>query len=98
MLQSLYVVAKLTRLRFSCAMKLAGIPTDTFNQIVKELRADGWTKTDEYDNVDAWSDYGMVVLKKGRASLKFEWDNWMEGTVDGPDEVVHEIRTRYSLK
>ena len=32
------------------------------------------------------------------ASLRFEWDNWMEGTVDGPDEIVREIRGRYSLK
>lgn len=79
-------------------MKVADIPTDTFNRIVTEFRADGWKKTEEYDNMDAWIDYGMLVLKKGGASLRFEWDNWMEGTVDGPDEIVQEIQGRYYLK
>ena len=79
-------------------MKVADIPTDTFNRIVKELRADGWRKTEEYDNFDAWIDYGMLVLEKDGTSLRFEWDNWMEGAVDGPDEVVQEIRGKYSLK
>ncbi|MEW6305722.1 MAG: hypothetical protein AB1705_19765 [Verrucomicrobiota bacterium] len=69
-------------------MKLADIPTDTFNRIVKELCADGWRKTSEYDNFDAWIDCGMVVLKKGRVRLRFTWDNWTEGTVDGPEEIV----------
>ncbi len=64
---------------------------------MKELLAEGWSKTEEYDNVDAWIDYGMVVLKKGGRSLRFEWDNWLEGTVDGPDEIVLVIRSRYCL-
>lgn len=79
------------------AMKVSAIPTGTFNRIVKELQLQGWRNTKEYDSTDAWIDYGMVVLEKGNISLRFEWDNWMEGTVDGPDEVVQEIRARYSL-
>ncbi|HKS38391.1 MAG TPA: hypothetical protein VJW76_14450 [Verrucomicrobiae bacterium] len=79
-------------------MKVSDIPTETFNQIIEELRSQGWRKVDEYDNMDAWIDYGMVVLEKSGASLRFEWDNWMEGSVDGPDVVVQEIRRRYKLK
>jgi hypothetical protein len=60
-------------------MKVVHIPTDIFNRMVKELCAEGWRKTEEYDNFDAWIDYGMVVLQKGGNGLRFEWDNWMEG-------------------
>lgn len=79
-------------------MKLVDIPTEIFNGIVKELRANGLRKTEEYDAFDAWIDYGMVVLEKSGVRLRFEWDNWMEGTVDGSDEIVQEIRARYGLK
>jgi hypothetical protein len=78
-------------------MKLCDIPTDVFNRIVDQLRAEGWKKTDEYNGFDAWMDYGSVVLEKSGVSLRFEWDNWMEGKVDGPDDVLAEISTRFRL-
>jgi hypothetical protein len=46
-------------------MLICNIPTETFNRIVKDLRADGWRKAAEYDGFDAWIDYGMIVLRKG---------------------------------
>jgi len=74
------------------------INTDTFNRILMEFRSKGWRKIEEYDNIDAWIDYGMVHLKKGDAVLKFEWTNWDEGSVEGPDDLVLAIKSNYDLK
>lgn len=79
-------------------MKLVDIPTEEFRRIVKDLRADGWRKTEEYDGFDAWIDYGLIVLERNGVSTKFEWTNWMEGTMEGPEAVVLEIRSKYGLK
>ena len=79
-------------------MTLSDIPTDTFNLIVEELRSHGWKKIDEYKGFDAWIDYGMILLHKESVNLKFEWDNWTEGEIHGPDTVLHEIKERHHLK
>ncbi len=79
-------------------MKIVDIPTATFNEIVKQLRREGWRKTEEYDGFDAWIDYGRVVLEKGNARFCCEWDNWTEGRLDGPDDVVLQLADRYQLR
>ena len=79
------------------SMTVIDIKTETFNRIVKELRSEGWRKIEEYDNVDAWIDYGMVRLKKNDVTLKFEWTNWEEGSVEGPEEIVQALKTTYHL-
>ena len=78
-------------------MTVTDIKTDMFNRIVQELRSEGWKKIEEYDNIDAWIDYGMVRLKKGDVTIKFEWTNWDEGSVDGPDDVVRALKAKYAL-
>lgn len=79
-------------------LTLSDIPTDTFNLIIKELCSQGWKKIREYNGFDAWIDYGMVVLRKKNIKLKFEWDNWTEGEIHGPDSLLQEIKERYHLK
>ncbi|MGV3661900.1 MAG: hypothetical protein ACO1TE_17060 [Prosthecobacter sp.] len=79
-------------------MKITDIQTDIFNRLVEELQAEGWRKTEEYDGFDAWIDYGLIVLMKEGACLRCEWDNWMEGSLEGPDEVVQAIRGGHGLK
>jgi len=79
-------------------MIVTDIKTETFNQILKNLRSEGWKKVEEYDNIDAWIDYGMVLLKKKDLVLKFEWTNWDDGSVDGPDDVVQAIKSKYTLE
>ena len=76
-------------------MVLSDIPTETFNQIIADLCTEGWTKSAEYAGMDAWIDYGMVVLKRGRDFLKFEWDNWSEGSIEGSDTHVQAIKDRF---
>ena len=78
-------------------MKVADIPTAKFNHILDELRSEGWRKAEEYDAFDAWIDYGRVVLVKGGDRLEFEWDNWMEGAIDGSDAVVLQLKERYGF-
>ena len=80
------------------ACKISGIPTEAFKDILKTLRAEGWKTVQEYDGFDAWIDYGMVILQMGEKVLRFEWDNWMEGTVEGQKDVVEKVRHRFSLQ
>lgn len=78
-------------------MLVTDIPTATFNQIIEDLRGSGWKTISEYAGMDAWIDYGKVVLRLGSVKLTFEWDNWFEGNIDGPDVVVKELQERYAL-
>lgn len=79
-------------------MKIEDIPTATFNLISDELVAAGWKVAEEYNGFDAWIDYGLLVLRKGDAVIRMEWDNWMEGSIEGPDDLLQEIQVRHSLK
>lgn len=79
-------------------LKIEDIPTATFNLISDELVAAGWKVIEEYNGFDAWIDYGLLVLRKGDAIIRMEWDNWMEGSIEGPDDLVKEIQVRHSLK
>lgn len=78
-------------------MKVADIETNKFNRILRDLQQNGWLKTTEYSGVDAWIDYGMVVLQRGASAVKLEWTNWDEGAIEGPEEVLVELQKRYSL-
>ncbi len=79
-------------------MKVADIPTEVFNRIVKDMHLQGWRRIEEHDNFDAWIDDGKVVLNKSGDALTFKWDNWMEGSVGGPDSVARAMRAKYDLK
>ena len=81
------------KLRFK-VMDLAtikDIPTEKFHRLTATLISSGWRKTFEYDGFDAWIDYGRIDLRKGRCSLKLEWDNWDEGSIEGPRAIVEGI-------
>ena len=69
------------------AMGLAtieGIPTQQFHTLRDRFKSEGWHQIYEYSNMDAWIDYGCVKLQKNATVLKLEWDNWSEGSVEGP--------------
>ena len=67
------------------------IPTERFNSIARELIAAGWCKTYEYAGFDAWIDYGEIKLRRNGVRLRLEWDNWTEGSIEGPAGVVEVI-------
>ena len=47
---------------------------------------------------DAWLDYGSVKVRKGWIKLTFEWDNWSEGSIEGPKATVTDLATRFGFK
>ncbi|MDJ0656135.1 MAG: hypothetical protein QNJ40_18375 [Xanthomonadales bacterium] len=73
------------------------VPTDQFNALLQSLVDAGWQPQSAYSGVDAWIDYGRVVLKKGPKRLKFEWDNWTEGSIEGRKAVVTEFAAAHDL-
>ena len=62
--------------------------------VIKQLTEDGWRVTYEYKGFDAWIDYGCVRLRKEFTSLACEWDNWTEGSIAGPQQVIEAIAAR----
>ncbi|SDK77157.1 hypothetical protein [Microbulbifer yueqingensis] len=88
------------KLRFK-ALRLATIkhiPTGKFNTLLESLIRSGWKRTYIYDGMDAWIDYGQVKLKKDGVRLNCEWDNWNEGSIEGPASDIQEIGERYGLR
>ena len=73
------------------------IPTEQFNSIIESMISLGWKKTYEYSGFDAWIDYGKIKLKKNRTKLTFEWDNWTEGSVEGPSKEIAKIADTHNL-
>lgn len=73
------------------------IPTHRFNDLRAALVTQGWRQTYEYDGIDAWIDYGKVILKKESITLLLEWDNWSEGSIEGPRAEVAQIAERHGF-
>jgi hypothetical protein len=88
------------RLRFKALghATIKDIPTDQFNNIINKLIDSGWKKTYVYDGFDAWIDYGKVKLKSRRCKLTFEWDNWTEGSIEGPTEIIEILAAENNLQ
>ncbi len=91
------VIAKLLRGFSKWRFRLLGlatikdIPTDKFNALAGRLIGSGWKKTYEYTGFDAWIDYGRIKLRKDRSKLNLEWDNWTEGSIEGPRPIIEDI-------
>ncbi len=73
------------------------IPTDQFKQFIESLISSGWEKTYVYDGFDAWMDYGKVKLKNNGCRLTFEWDNWTEGSIEGPAKEIEKFASKNNL-
>jgi hypothetical protein len=74
------------------------IPTEKFNRLASELGALGWRKTGEYEGFDAWIDYGSITMQRRGVRLKLEWDNWTEGSIEGPRAAIQEIARELGLQ
>jgi len=94
--KGLRTLAKI-RFRLLGLATIKDIPTDRFNDLIGQLMASGWRCTSEYSGFDAWIDYGKIKLRKGRYKLTLEWDNWTEGSVEGPRNVVEDIAREHQL-
>ena len=93
------VARKIARLRFRLLghATIKDIPTQQFNEIIHSLRADGWRTTYVYQGPDAWLDYGCIKLAKDGSRLVLEWDNWTEGSIEGPRDIVAKLGAKLGL-
>jgi len=73
------------------------LPTDRFNNLAQILIESGWNKTFEYEGCDAWVDYGCIKLKKHKLFLILEWDNYTEGSIEGPRKLIEQIGKAINL-
>lgn len=78
--------------------RIADIPTETYQRIVEELRADGWDIVYEYAGMDAGIDYGRIDLRRGDDAICCEWTWVCEGELEGPAAIVEAIRARHALR
>ena len=95
--QFLRALAKL-RFKLLGLATITDIPTDDFNRLVSDLVDEGWKPGGVYDGLDAWIDYGSLHLRKGRTRLLLEWDNWTEGSLEGPKKAVEAIASQHGYE
>jgi hypothetical protein len=74
------------------------IPGDKFKELASVLKAQGWRVSQEYSGIDAGLDYNCIRLRRGLRTLKCEWDNWSEWSVEGPRIVVEAVAAENNLK
>lgn len=80
-------------------VQISSIKTDVFNRIINQLTAEGWQRKNVYNGMDAWIDYGRLdLVKDGAKKLFFEWDNWDEGLVQGPEDLLDRLCENYGLE
>jgi hypothetical protein len=91
----LRILSKL-RFRMLGLATIKDIPTERFRDLMRELNSNGWRCKYQYEGFDAWIDYGSVKLKKGGIT-HFEWDNWTEGSVEGPRGVIEQLGKEYAF-
>jgi len=79
--------------------KIGNIKTETWNRIIRDLKASGFEETYRYDGVDAGIDYNRYELLKPSDGepVVFEWDNWTEGEITASPSRLEALREEYQL-
>ncbi|MBO6509786.1 MAG: hypothetical protein JJ866_19745 [Roseibium sp.] len=77
---------------------ITGIKTETFHKVILELKEEDWKVSYTYDGFDKGIDYDRIDLVNDGIKLKFEWDNWFEGVIEGPEKLLGALSRRYGLK
>ncbi|WP_157598150.1 hypothetical protein [Rhizobacter sp. Root1238] len=73
------------------------VSAETFEPVFKQLVSSGWKVRSRYAGFDAGVDYDCLCLRKGFATLKCEWDNWSEWSIEGKRHLIEEIADRSKL-
>jgi hypothetical protein len=97
LVRTLRALAK-ARFRLLGHATLVDIPTEQFNHLVQRLIAEGWRPVSPYRGVDAWIDYGSIRLWKRMTIVHCEWDNWSEGSIEGPRAVIDALARETGLR
>lgn len=97
------LVARIARGMAKLRFRMLGLATvkdingDKFKELVAALRSKGWRVSSRYNGIDAGIDYDCIRMRNGFATLKCEWDNWSEWSIEGPCAVIEEIATENAL-
>ncbi len=81
----------------SASVTLKNIKTELFNKIAENLIERGWVKVAQYDGLDAWIDYGRLIIEKDGVQIDFEWNNWEEGEISSDVHTISSLRNEYGL-
>ena len=81
------------------AYKIENVKTETWHQIIDDLKAVGFEETYRYGGMDAGVDYNRYELthRADGEVLVFEWDNWSEGEIMAAPSRLEALRERYGL-
>ena len=79
--------------------KIENIKTETWHQIIDDLKASGFIEIYQYDGMDAGIDYNRYDLmnQSDNELIIFEWDNWMEGEIKAMPSRLEALREKYQL-
>jgi len=76
---------------------IENIDGDKFKELVSALESRGWRVSSRYFNFDAGMDHDGIRLRRGFATLKCEWDNWSEWSIEGSRAIVEKIAAEHNL-
>ncbi len=79
-------------------MLISEVSIDALRTILSDYQKDNWRKVEDWWGVAGSVEYGVIKLQKENVTLKFDYDNWTEGNIQGPDALVQEIKAKYLLK
>lgn len=82
------------RFRILNLATIQDIPAETFEPLFEQLVSSGWKVRSKYAGFDAGIDYDRLLLRKGLGTLKCEWDNWSEWSIEGKRHLIEEIASR----
>jgi hypothetical protein len=82
------------------SMKIENIDTEKGNEILVQLRKDGWKISDQYNRLafDKGIDFDSYTLKKGDEKLYLEWSNWFEWEIQGSEREIGHIIAKFNLE
>jgi hypothetical protein len=73
------------------------ISDERFKPLFEQLIEQGWKVSSKYDGFDAGIEYDYLRLRKGFKTMKCEWDNWSEWSIEGPRLVVEAFAQQSGL-
>lgn len=79
--------------------KIEDIKTETWHQIIEDLKVLGFREIYQYGGMDAGIDYSRYDLMNEADDelIIFEWYNWTEGEIKATPSRLEALREKYQL-
>lgn len=85
------------RLRLLDHAIIRGIPTIEFMALIKTLKSEGWSVTDEFYDEGVIARYAKIDLQNSKGKLTLEWDNKDDGSIEGDGELIREVASSHGF-